>query len=361
METIKLLKVKAFYSRLQSIKYIWKKNCFIALLMLFGFFLSVTTGCNKSKAKENKNIIKKSDSIKKKKAISIDTNEYNKRIQVLYNSGAWLKLDVKTPYPLPGALLPFKRVIAFYGNLYSRRMGILGQLPKYQMLKKLEEEVKQWQIADSSTTAIPALHYIAITAQSSPGKNGKYRLRMPFKQIDTIMSWAKSINAIVFLDVQVGQSTVEEEVNSLLKYLKYPNVHLGIDPEFAMKKGEVPGTKIGTLSSEDINKAITILQAIVKENKLPPKILVVHRFTKPMVTDYKKIRLTSEVQIVMNMDGFGTKELKKSSYNMAISKEPVQFTGVKLFYKNDTQGKNRLYTPHELLKFTPKPIYIQYQ
>ena len=92
-------------------------------------------------------------------------------------------------------------------------MWILGQLPKYQMLKKLEEEVEKWQIADSSTTAIPALHYIAITTQSSPGKNGKYRLRMPFKQIDTKMSWAKSINAIVFLDVQVGQSTVEEEVN----------------------------------------------------------------------------------------------------------------------------------------------------
>ena len=123
METIKLLKVKAFYSRLQSIKYIWKKNCFIALLMLFGFFLGVTIGCNKSKAKENKNVIKKSDSIKKKKAISIDTSEYNKRMQVFYNSGAWLKLHIKTPYPLPGAVLPYKRVIAFYGNYILGECG----------------------------------------------------------------------------------------------------------------------------------------------------------------------------------------------------------------------------------------------
>jgi len=34
-----------------------------------------------------------------------------------------------TPYPLNGAILPFKRVVAFYGNLYSKKMGILGELP----------------------------------------------------------------------------------------------------------------------------------------------------------------------------------------------------------------------------------------
>ena len=68
-----------------------------------------------------------------------------------------------------------------------------------------------------SVHVIPALHYIAVSAQGSPGKDGKHRMRMPFHQIDTIMNWAKQINALVFLDIQVGASTVKDEVPAIGK------------------------------------------------------------------------------------------------------------------------------------------------
>jgi hypothetical protein len=38
-----------------------------------------------------------------------------------------------------------------------------------------------------------------------------------------------------------------------------------------------------------------------------PKVLVVHRFTQGMVTNYKKNKTVPEVQVVMHMDGFGVK------------------------------------------------------
>lgn len=293
---------------------------------------------------------------------AIDETEYNKRMMALSNfdkSGKW---PAKAPYPKDGALLPYKRIIAYYGNLYSKRMGILGELPKKPMLAKLQEEVALWQAADSTVQAVPALHYIAVTAQGSPGKDNKYRLRMPFSQVDTIMNWARLINAEVFLDIQVGHSSVKAEVPLLEKYLELPNVHLGIDPEFSLKNGEVPGSKIGTFSADDINDCIDFLAALVQKNNLPPKVLVVHRFTKGMVTDYEKIKKIPEVQIVMSMDGFGSKILKRSAYRQFIYREPVQFTGFKLFYKNDNKPhSNGMYTPDELLKLTPRPIYIQYQ
>lgn len=174
----------------------------------------------------------------------IDTADYNKKMFALSNNDRQGRWPVKkAPYPLSGAILPYNRVIAFYGNLYSKRMGILGELPKEAMLKKLHYEVARWQAADTNMKTIPALHYIAVTAQSSPGKLNKHRLRMPFHQIDIIMDWAKPIHALVFLDLQVGHSSVKEEVSMLEKYLKMPNVHLGIDPEFSMKNGEIPGQK----------------------------------------------------------------------------------------------------------------------
>jgi len=298
---------------------------------------------------------------KEKKVPIIDTLDYDKRMLALSNNDITGKWPVKSPYPLPGAILPYNRIIAFYGNLYSKRMGILGELPKDEMLKKLQAEVANWQAADTTIKAIPALHYIAVTAQIEPGNTKLHRMRMPFKQIDTIIKWAKSIDALVFLDIQVGHSSVKDEVASLETYLKLPNVHLGIDPEFSMKNGEIPGTKIGTFSSDDINDAIAILANLVKKNNLPPKVLVVHRFTQGMLTNYKNIKIVPEVQVVMDMDGFGSKVLKKSSYQRYIYREPVQFTGVKLFYKNDNRNDWQIYTPGELLKFTPIPIYIQYQ
>lgn len=294
----------------------------------------------------------------------LDTVLYNKANMRLLNDTAKYGWPVKEPYPLPGALLPFNRIIAYYGNFYSTRMGILGELPPDEMLKKLQGEIKKWQKADSLTPVIPAIHYIAVTAQGAPGKGGKYILRMPFTEIDKALNIAKKINAVVFLDVQVGWSTVENEIPMLEKYLKMPNVHLAIDPEFSMKTGRKPGSIIGTFSAADINFVSGYLADIVKKNNLPPKVLVIHRFTKGMVTEYKKIKLQPEVQVVMDMDGWGFPAKKVNSYKLAIVNEPVQFTGFKLFYKNDIKTKpwTTIMTPEDVLKkLYPKPVYIQYQ
>jgi len=308
----------------------------------------------------------KSDNSAAEKTIAeknkIDTASYNELLKALSNNDTTAKWPAKAPYPLPGAILPYYRIVAFYGNLYSKRMGILGEIPKDSMFKKLQYEISRWKAADSSLPIKPALHYIAVSAQGRPGKDSMHRMRMPFHQIDTVVTWAKEIDALVFLDIQVGHSLVKNEVPQLEKYLKMPQVHLGIDPEFSLKNGEVPGTKIGSFNADDINAAVDFLADVVRKNNLPPKILIVHRFTQGMVTGYEQIKKVPEVQIVMDMDGWGDKILKRSTYLRYIYKEPVQFTGFKLFYKNDLKkGSHELYTPEEILKFTPKPIYIQYQ
>jgi len=343
-------------------------SCFLFAFILFFIACgnSIATNSKSDSTLVNATDTTVADSTKKPadtvQSAMLDTIAYNNLMLQLSNGDSTGKWPVKAAYPLPGALLPFNRIVAFYGNLYSTKMGILGELPKQQMLDRLQGEVAKWQAADSSVHVIPALHYIAVTAQGSGGKDGKYRLRMPAKQIDTVLSWAKEIDALVFLDIQVSHSTVQTEIPLLEKYLQMPNVHLGIDPEFSMKNGEKPGTKIGTFNDADINFAVDYLTALVKKNNLSPKILVVHRFTQGMITNYDKIKKNPEVQVVIDMDGWGSKVLKKGTYKRYIYKEPVQFTGFKLFYKNDTKtGASQLYTPEELLKFTPKPIYIQYQ
>ncbi len=267
---------------------------------------------------------------------------------------------VKTVYPNAGALLPFNRIVAYYGNLYSTQMGVLGKYPQAQVLQMLSDTVKDWQVADPATPVIPALDYIAVSAQGTPGFDGNYRSRMPDDQINQVIQMASQVNGIVFLDLQVGLSNVQTELPLLEPYLKLPQVHLALDPEFAMHNGERPGTAVGMLDASDVNYAANYLANIVRENNLPPKILVVHRFTQAMVTNAENITPLPEVQIVMDMDGFGTPAEKLSTYKNFIQSQPVQFTGFKLFYVNDVAA-GHLMTPDEVLKISPEPSYIQYQ
>ncbi|HYC83056.1 MAG TPA: hypothetical protein VEB60_00710 [Candidatus Paceibacterota bacterium] len=299
---------------------------------------------------------------------ALDKEAYDRKSEQLANYASTTSTTtprlwpVKTVYPNAGAILPFKRVIAYYGNLYSTRMGALGEYPEAEMLSRLKAEVNRWEAADPTTPVVPALHYIAVTAQGSAGEDGKYRLRMPDSEIDKVLKMAEKINAIVFLDIQVGLSTLQAELPVYEKYFKMPNVHLGIDPEFSMKTGKKPGSVIGTFDAADINYAAEYLAKLVKENNLPPKILVIHRFTQPMVTNYRQIRPLPEVQIVMHMDGWGGVAEKIGTYNAFIAPQPVQFTGFKLFYKNDFRlPGTRIMTPAEILRLQPQPIYIQYQ
>jgi hypothetical protein len=342
---------------------ILRLSLFIVLFsaIAFGGYKVVLYSTASSKEEQTTSLEVKPEEKKNGTSLLLDTLSYDNGITHITNGDTSGKWPVKTEYPLAGAILPFKRIVSFYGNLYSTKMGILGELPETEMLAKLQQEAAAWQKADTTIEVLPALHYIAVTAQGSPGKGNKYRLRMPFHQIDSILKMAAKINAIVFLDVQVGLSTLQEEIPELETYLKMPNVHLGIDPEFSMKGGQAPGKVIGTFDAADINYASEYLAKLVKENNLTPKVLIVHRFTKGMVTNYKQIKTMPEVQIVMDMDGWGHPDLKYSSYKLYIHKEPVQFTGFKLFYKNDLRNNGRLMTPQELLALKPQPVYIQYQ
>ena len=73
-----------------------------------------------------------------------DLVEYDNKIAHITNGDTTGKWPVKTQYPLAGAIIPFKRIVSFYGNLYSKQMGILGELPPDQMLAKLQQEVAVW-------------------------------------------------------------------------------------------------------------------------------------------------------------------------------------------------------------------------
>ncbi len=268
-----------------------------------------------------------------------------------------LLTDSAATHRRAGSLFPGCRVVAYYGNPMSKRMGILGEIKPDSMLERLAKQAAAYAAVDSGRPALPALELIATVAQAGPGKSGLYRARMPDTLIARVMGWAESHHYLVILDIQTGRSTMAAEMVPLMKYLARPYVHLALDPEFSIGTKKIPGKVIGRIDAADVNAVSAVLATLVDSLKLPPKMLIVHRFTTPMLSNHQKIKLDPRVQIVVDMDGFGPPRLKYGSYKAYVHDRPVQFAGFKLFYKNDKP----MLSPAQVMEMDPVPLFIMYQ
>jgi hypothetical protein len=224
-------------------------------------------------------------------------------------------------------------------------MGVIGEYPEQQMLGMLDSTVAQWKAADPATPIVPAIHLVSSSRRARPARRQVAPPRGRGDDREDVR-WAKSRNGVLFLDIQAGHSTLREELPPLLKYLERPDVHLGVDPEFHMhhdKEGCGRARRSGRcgerhqLRHPDARPLVT-----EKRSRRRCSSCTASRADGPRRAD---IRPTKNVQVVMHMDGWGPPWLKFDSYHHYVVNEPVQFTGFKLFYHNDTKKGDALLTP----------------
>ena len=257
----------------------------------------------------------------------------------------------------PGALLPAQRVITYYGNPLTPAMGILGQRTPEQMMNALEQQAQQYAAADPLTPVKMALHLVSTVATDTPGPDGLYRRRASAEEIERVAGWAQSRGHLLILDIQPGWASTRSEVEAILPYLERPYVHLALDPEWAMRPGQVPGRFFGTMDAAAVNETVQMLARVVSRHKLPPKLLIVHRFRDDMLTNSRAIRPDPRVQVVVAMDGTGNQFVKTDVYRLMVKEQAVQFAGLKIFYTQDISP----FTPRQALNLDPKPHLIIYQ
>jgi hypothetical protein len=259
--------------------------------------------------------------------------------------------------PADGAILPDYRIVTFYGHPHDPGMGVVGEYEIEPLTEKLREEAANYAAADPSRPVIPGLELIATVAQRVPGSDGTYILDTDSETLRTYIDFAAEQGMIVILDLQVGRGTVAVEIEKVRDLLARPNVHLAIDPEFAVAEGQIPGEYIGSVSAESISYAQKVLAEISAEHGIPPKLLIVHQFREDMIQGKDELAAIPGVQLVIDADGYGAPELKTAVYNFLVRDEPVEFAGVKLFYGQDVP----LMSAQEILALVPAPDVIIYQ
>lgn len=257
--------------------------------------------------------------------------------------------------PAP-SLLRSHLLVTYYGNPHSARMGILGRLTGTARARALQDQADAYAPL-TRKRVLPAYHLVAVVAQKDAGSDGTYRRRESTSVIARLLDEARTNGFHLVLDVQPGRAELAGELAWLRPFLTQPDVHLALDPEFDMLHGQVPGRMLGRMPAADINLASGFLSSLVRAHKLPPKVLIVHQFAVRMLPDGQSIETAPMVDLVLDMDGFGSQSLKLSSYRTVIRRWRGDFVGIKLFYTIDTN----LFSPGQVMTLQPVPAVVIYQ
>jgi hypothetical protein len=263
------------------------------------------------------------------------------------------------PPPPPRSVFETHQIVAYYGNPYSATMGILGEFEdRQELVRRLRAQADRHQALNPEKTVIPALHLIYAVAQADPGADGSYLIHMPDEMVEELIELTRANNMLLFIDLQNGRNNPVEEVTRVLKWLRNEHVHLALDPEFTLAPGENTRDDIGSLDGAVINQVQDLLQQVATEARIGNKVLIVHQFRPDMITNKSLIAQDHDrVDVVINMDGWGPPPGKLSKYEAHVTNEPVEYAGIKLFYRWDAP----LLGETEIQGLTPRPNYIQYQ
>jgi hypothetical protein len=261
-------------------------------------------------------------------------------------------------------------IVAYYGRPGTSSLGVLGQYPIEELMSKIKAKAAEYAQITGNKKVTPAFDIIYGLASSAPGRDKKYILPLSHEKLMKYINAAKSNGFAVIIDLQLGKMTPIEAVQPVLKYLKYDNVHIAIDPEFEVKDLNVrPDKVIGHISGEEVNQVQAAMSDYIKKNGITEnKILVVHMFTHHMVADKKSVKNYDNINLIMNLDGHGSPKLKIDTYN-GLYTEVVSAKvagGFKLFFRED---KPSMMTPKQVLGMEPvdnaqikePPKYINYQ
>ena len=251
-----------------------------------------------------------------------------------------------------------RQVIAYYGHPFSRFMGILGRTAIETMAEQLKARAAEYDAINGDIGVAPAFHIIygTVYEDASVGILREYKLL-------EYIEYARENELLVFLDHQIGKGTVEEAISAMLPYLRYENVHLAFDPEWAT---ETPGNVIGGVHANDINRAQQMMQDYLSSMTCPgPRMLVVHQFNWRMIEERELVRADfPQVQLIHHADGFGPPPQKRDSWRFNVIASNMPLKGFKLFYPKswrDGGYDDPLMSPAEVMQLDPVPVYIQYQ
>jgi hypothetical protein len=263
--------------------------------------------------------------------------------------------DARPQLPHGGrAIFPGRILVAYYGTAQTPALGVLGEGSPAAMTRKLRRQAKPYGKGRPKVQIVYEL--IATIADASPGPDGDYSHFIPRREIKRYVGAARRHKALLVLDLQPGRSTFMSQARELKWALRKPWVGLALDPEWRMRRGQVPGQTIGSVKAAEVNKVAALVARVRKRHDLPQKLFMLHQFRTDMVRNIERVEQRPGLAMVQHVDGFGTQRQKRATYH-AVARPARFHMGFKLFYDEDTD----LFRPREVRRIRPKVQFVSYQ
>lgn len=242
-----------------------------------------------------------------------------------------------------------KTWVTYYGRPGIALMGIVGEHDAAAIMPLIVAKAAEYDDANGPNVGVqPAVHLVWGMATVDGQPDNSHIAYLSEAEVMPYIEEGLKAGVDVILDSQIANLSPTASISPALPYLHYPNVHLAIDPEFAVAHpGQaIPGNPIGYITAEQVNDVQRAMADYMRAHGIEGKrILMVHQFQSNMILDKEQLDPTyPEVELTLSVDGFGNPYVKTWKYNALVDSN-TPFTSFKLFYGWD----NPLMTPRQAL------------
>jgi hypothetical protein len=255
-------------------------------------------------------------------------------------------------------IFPEYRLFGYAGSPGSSSFGRLGVGDLDARVRELE---KRGAAYADGRRVLPVLELVAVIAHPSPGKDGDYSQRVGDATIKAYLAAARRHKALLLLNIQPGRARFTDLAEQLEPWLRQPDVGLALDPEWAVKAGQVPGSVYGSTTGAELDAVARYLDGLVRRYDLPQKVMVFHQVAASVVRHQSDITARPGVVVVKSVDGIGSRAEKTSTWKVLVKGLPRSIhPGFKLFFDEDARH-GPLMTPAQVLALKPRPEYVLFE
>ena len=250
-----------------------------------------------------------------------------------------------------------RRYVAFYGHPVASGLGALGEQGPAETLARMQPLLAEY--AADGAQVIPTFEIIASIAAAGP-TDGDYSEEWPPSAFAEWIRVAQENGMYVILDLQPGREDFLTQAKQYEELLRLPFVGLALDPEWRLQPDQVHLRQIGRVNAAEVNRVVDWLAALVRDNGLPQKMLIVHQFKSTMIVDRETLKRRPELQMVIQMDGQGPIPTKDETYQFltAGTEEAHWRWGWKNFFDEDSPETA---SPAYTINHSPVPVFVSYQ
>ncbi|WP_029429489.1 hypothetical protein [Blastococcus sp. URHD0036] len=273
----------------------------------------------------------------------------------------WKLATAATGTQLPGGgqlLFPGRMMVALYGYPGSGALGLLGEQDVPGAVDRARQYAADYEpLVDRPV--VPAFEIIATVASEFPGTDGNYSTESDVEELRPWVEAAGEAGIYVVLDLQPGRTDFVTQAELYRPLLELPNVGLALDPEWRLRPDQVHLTQIGSVDVEEVNRVVTWLADLTRENALPQKLLVLHQFRLDMIPGRERLDTSrDELAVLVHADGQGPQGSKQATWQNLRAGAPPVWWGWKNFIDEDQP----MLTPQETVtQVVPVPDLVSYQ